>query len=196
MKKRTFYLTFVIFLQFALLFGLVGWYSLPFWSDEAVEVTVRTVPVDPRDYFRGDYVILNYPFSQLQDENTKYKQVVGQRVYTILKPIAGTHLWEMEKQTFDFPGRNQKDAGSVAIRGLVSTHSWHWGQSIKYGIEQFFLQEGTGRAIEEAMRDRKDQNSVEVTLRVMPSGRAVVKNVKVVGPDREAEIEFMPTEIY
>ncbi len=27
------------------------------------EITVDVVPVDPRDIFRGDYVILGYPFS-------------------------------------------------------------------------------------------------------------------------------------
>lgn len=198
--KRAFYIMVVILAQFALLAGLVAWYSMPFWVEDAVEVTVRTEPVDPRDPFRGDYVILNYPFSRLTDkelkDSTPYRNLRGRRVYTILKQAPGTHFWEMEKQTFDFPGENHQGADSVAIRGLIPNVGWSWGTPIRYGIEQFFLQEGTGRAIEEAMRNARDQQTVEVTLRVLPSGRAAVKSVKVVPPDREAKIEIMPTELY
>lgn len=197
--KRAFYILVVILAQFALLSGLVAWYSMPFWVEDAVEVTVRTEPVDPRDPFRGDYVILNYPFSQLTKDlqdaaREKHENMKGRYVYTILKPAPGTHFWEMEKQTFDFPGKNRKDAGFVAIRGM--TRESYYSTPIRYGIEQFFLQEGTGRAIEDAMRNARDQQTVEVTLRVLPSGRAAVKSVKVVGPEREAEIEIMPTELY
>ena len=197
--KRAFYITVVILAQLALLFGLIAWYSMPFWVEDAVEVTVRTAPVDPRDPFRGDYVILNYPFSRLTGDlqdaaREKHEKMKGRYVYTILKPAPGTHFWEMEKQTYDFPGKNQKDAGFVVIRGMTTEP--YYSTPIRYGIEQFFLQEGTGRAIEEAMRNARDQQTVEVTLRVLPSGRAAVKSVKVVPPDREAKIEIMPTELY
>jgi len=35
------------------------------------EVLLKTVPVDPRYFLRGDYVILNYEIAQISNENIR-----------------------------------------------------------------------------------------------------------------------------
>ena len=52
------------------------------------EIILKTVPVDPRDMFRGDYMTLNYPISQLNikslpTEKTDFK--VGYSVFVELE---------------------------------------------------------------------------------------------------------------
>ena len=47
------------------------------------EIRLRTVPVDPRDLFRGDYVILAYPISTVEAAGQPGFQR-GERVYVCL----------------------------------------------------------------------------------------------------------------
>lgn len=49
------------------------------------------------------------------------------------------------------------------------------GDEIRYGIESYFVQEGTGKAIEDAMRGNR--KGVVVELMVAPNGKASIKTV-------------------
>jgi uncharacterized membrane-anchored protein len=59
----------------------------------------------------------------------------------------------------------------VFLRGTVK-HG-----RIEYGIEKYFVQEGTGKVIEDAMR--RDRSSVIVELTVASNGKAAIKSVQV-----------------
>ena len=59
--KKIFYLTVVFWLLIFSGFIAYKEYTLR----TGTEVTLKTVPVDPRDLFRGDYVVLNYEISTL-----------------------------------------------------------------------------------------------------------------------------------
>ncbi len=184
--KRRIYLG-VVFLAQAVFFAGLLWYAnLPF-GPEAVEIVVRTEPIDPRDYFRGDYVILNYEFSRRPESNG------AGTVYAILEQDADSHLWKRVGWSDTLPERNRPDAKRAAIRGKYT--KW---QHIRYGIEKFFVEEGTGKEIENAgnlwfFTDSQPRQEVEVTLRVMPDGRAAVKDVKLV--DADPPIEFFPAPL-
>jgi len=48
--------------QVVILLGMIGLHSMPLFFGKTI--LIRVVPVDPRDLFRGDYVILSYAFSR------------------------------------------------------------------------------------------------------------------------------------
>ena len=54
-------------LQLLVLIGMQVSAALPLWT--GTEVRVRTVPVDPRSLFRGNYARLGYEFSRFPAES-------------------------------------------------------------------------------------------------------------------------------
>ncbi|HEX2248748.1 MAG TPA: GDYXXLXY domain-containing protein, partial [Gemmatimonadales bacterium] len=52
--------------QLAILVGMIGLRAVPLVTGQTV--LVRVEPVDPRDLFRGDYVILSSDFSRVSRE--------------------------------------------------------------------------------------------------------------------------------
>ena len=50
------------FFQIAVLLGMIFLNAAPLFLGKTI--LVRVVPMDPRDMFRGDYVILGYEFSR------------------------------------------------------------------------------------------------------------------------------------
>ncbi len=53
----------VVLLQVLLLVGMIGYRE--HWISTGERILLRTVPLDPRDIFRGDYVSLSYDISNL-----------------------------------------------------------------------------------------------------------------------------------
>jgi uncharacterized membrane-anchored protein len=47
--------------------------------------------------------------------------------------------------------------------------------SMKFGIESYYVQEGTGRVYEQAIRDRK----LSAELAVSPSGQAALRGLRI-----------------
>ena len=61
-RRRLAALVAAVLLQLAVLGGLFVYSQYPLWV--GTEVRLATVPVDPRDLFRGQYVRLNYALSR------------------------------------------------------------------------------------------------------------------------------------
>src|SRR4051794_40816134 len=55
--------------QLTILVGMIALRALPLLTGQTV--LVRVVPVDPRDLFRGDYVILSYEFSRIPPQGVE-----------------------------------------------------------------------------------------------------------------------------
>lgn len=78
----------VIFVSLAQLFLIGGIYLTNYLIiDDAQEIRLQLEPVDPRDIFRGDYVILNYKISNLKsvyffEDQSKLK--AGDNIYVNL----------------------------------------------------------------------------------------------------------------
>ena len=100
------------------------------------EILLKTVPVDPRDLLRGDYVILNYEIAQLPRAND-YKK--DETVYVVLEPDDKNvaHVLNISKH---------KPQHGLFLKG-------HVGRTIKFGIESYFVEEGTGKELEQNLRD-------------------------------------------
>jgi uncharacterized membrane-anchored protein len=171
MKKTFFYV--VVFLQMLFLLLIAGskWYTLCFGRT----VLLRTVPVDPRSLFRGDYVILSYEISRIDlekipSEDRAYRK--NDLVYVRLRK--GREFWYpvgISKSRVPL-----KRLDEVLIKGVVRGVS---GKvlSIEYGIESFFVPEGEGREIERA----RDRLAVKVEIRVDGFGESAIRRIFVYG---------------
>jgi uncharacterized membrane-anchored protein len=136
-------------------------------------VLVKVVPVDPRDLFRGDYVILSYDFSRTPregiegvsaNEGGKRSKLEGRTVYVPLVPDTNKVHWRAEKVTV------VKPAAGPFLKGHMGPYG-----SLKFGIEAHYMQEGNGRRYEEAIRDRQ----LSTELAVTPSGQTALKGLRI-----------------
>lgn len=111
---------------------LVGWNE---WRKHSGEhVLIRVEPVDPYDPFRGEYVALSYGISRVPHPDTDVVYVPLHR-----DGIAWTGSRGVAKRP---------ESGTF-IRGRAH------GDTIDFGIETFFVQEGTARRYENAISNRR-----------------------------------------
>lgn len=156
----------VALLQFGVLGTMIANEMRPHLTGTTIHVS--TVPVDPRDLFRGDYVILRYEFSSLGSVPGGNSIVDGTKEQTVfVKMEQDGDVWAASGISRSRP----KDG--VFLRGTVNPY----GNEIVYGIESYFVQEGTGKAIEDAMRI--GENRVIVELNVAPNGKASIETVDI-----------------
>jgi uncharacterized membrane-anchored protein len=150
---------------------------------EGAEVTLQTVPVDPRDLLRGDYVVLSYDISWVGAGALKDTPAKGKDIYVRLAPKGDdTGVYEAVSV------HNEPVAvgpGEALIHGRVTSgdkcgpdsRNYCERISVDYGIEKYFVPEGEGREIESARNQRK----VTVVAAVTPSGRAAIKRLMLDG---------------
>jgi uncharacterized membrane-anchored protein len=145
---------------------------------------LRTAPIDPRDLFRGDYVRLRYEINSLRVEDIEAAipaRAAERRrhevVYTRLRPT-GEGLYEAAGTSSTRP------AQGPFLRGRTED-GWRMGWRgtghffVKYGIEQLFVEQGSGRAIERRRGTRDAlQVPMEVEVAVAPSGTAVIRGYR------------------
>jgi len=154
----------VAVLQFGVLGAMIANEMRPHVSGATIRVA--TVPVDPRDLFRGDYVILRYEFSSTRSiPGFHGNHASEQTVYAVMRQEG--ELWKATSL------HRTRPKEGVFLRGVVKPYS----NEIVYGIESYFVQEGTGKVIEDAMRSNRE--SVVVELAVAPNGKTSIKTVHV-----------------
>lgn len=138
-------------------------------------VLLRTAPVDPTSLFRGDYVILNYDISRLNpqklDGDDQFKR--HNHAYVVLEPQ--DNFWTAVGVYVDKP---KIEADQAAMRGLVKYVSKNKdGQitnlSLEYGIESYFVPEGKGKNIEDAIRTPINPVTEERTTVPVPPTRDI-----------------------
>ncbi|KKK36780.1 hypothetical protein WQ57_17625 [Mesobacillus campisalis] len=128
------------------------------WSGE--EVTLRTIPVDPTDLFRGDYVILQYeaeevPVSIVEKEVRREleKGHSAIDVYVPLKQEGNFHV--PEKVTLEKP------ESSLYLKGKLDYITTSWNGRLEgkeaayltYSLDKYFVEDNTGLELEEASRN-------------------------------------------
>jgi uncharacterized membrane-anchored protein len=143
------------------------------------EVLLKTAPVDPRDFLRGDYVVLNYEISSVPA-----RTVVGPR-----PAEAGEQtMWvRLKKQPDGFWGVAEssfqplsEQAESVVLKSRPF-YSYAVGPAdnirLEYGIERYYVPEGQGKPLEDARQD----GNVAVAARVSADGTAQIRSLLVDG---------------
>lgn len=147
------------------------------------EITLDVKPVDPRSLFRGDYVILGYDISQLPAAMFGGPVREGDAVFvTLAREGEG---WKAKAASKVRPGAVRPEDVVLAARvrfvprGGATTDV----VTLSYGIESFFVPEGTGRAIETEIRPGK----VKAHVVIGDDGTAALKGLTVDGQRIEAE---------
>lgn len=152
------------------------------------EIAMQVLPVDPRDLFRGDYVILGYGISPIRETpiapDVVEKLRTGSAVYVTLRSDAD-NVWKPVAVGMAYP--ETTDPQDVVLKGRV-TSIWQTANktnpsvSVSFGIEKYFVPEGTGKPLEQAVRDKK----IQAIVAVGPDGAAALKGLIVGGERREA----------
>lgn len=164
--RRRFF--FLILIQVLLWGVILGSYWMIDWTGEPV--MLETAPVDPRDFFRGDYVILSYQINNIEKRLFTEKDLQSYErnssVYVVLEEKGD--YFEAVAAHLSKPDSLQ--SGQKIIRGKVRADM---GDRflIEYGIERFYLEENRGQDVEE-LRDELD-----VEVLVTSSGRSKVNRL-------------------
>ena len=151
---------------------------------EGTEVKLQTRPMDPRDFLRGDYVVLGYDISLLKTGALK-DQPSGSptpAVFVKLAPNRDGFYEAVSVHASPVPVTSPE----VLIRGRVRYGAACGGSKgpafcddiqIRYNLESYFVPEGEGRKLEDARNQRK----LTVIAAVLPSGRAAIKRLLLDG---------------
>ena len=169
-RQVAFSLGAAIVLQLLLLVGMVAKAALPLWI--GTEIRVRTVPVDPRSMFRGNYARLRYEFGTLPDDALNEVEALraGEVVYVT--------LGQGEDGEFEFADVSlEPPSDGIFLRGRLVEISPPL--RVKYGIEAFFAPKERALKLESDLRD-----GGTAVLMVTGSGKAALKDV-IPGPAAE-----------
>mgnify|MGYP001307686700 CR=1 FL=1 len=124
-------------------------------------VLLQTVPIDPLSLLQGEYVVLDYEIAELPENRRGAAR--GTIVYVSLRE-SSNGLWRASRYSNTKP-----DSDQVFIKGTTNER-----KRLEFGIDTFFIPEGTGHIIEGA-RD------VKVLVAVNSSGSAVIEDLIVDG---------------
>ncbi len=126
-------------------------------------ITLKTVPVDPRDIFRGDYVALDYEVGQGLTDITDTKPV-----YVVLEKKDDTY----ERVSYS-SNKPILQPGQVCLIGRPQY------QRVEFpDISQYFVSEGTGHELEQA----RNGHRLLIDARVNSNCRAVIQGLRI-GPE-------------
>ena len=117
-------------------------------------ILLRVIPVDPRDIFRGDFVILGYDFTRMRPEGERQwdESHVGREIFVTLVPEEDGKHWRGSTVSWSRP------SSGAFLRGEVGNDLRN-----EFNIGQFFVQEGKGKEYEEAVRSRRLSAEIAVT---------------------------------
>lgn len=174
-----------VLFQTALL-GQMVWAQITLLSSPT-EVVLKTTPVDPRDIFRGDYVILNYEISAFDGHNIPVDGSLesGDDAYVLLSTV-GTTATPLEVLA-TAPGDLRQDQALIrgrvnyVLRDDVSTTGTDCDDCtsifISYPIDSYFVPEGTGMELEQY----RDERALGVIVALNDEGDAAIKGLTIEG---------------
>ena len=183
-----------LFVILAILFQIISVAGIAFSKESILQtgkrITLQTAPVDPRDIFKGDYVKLKYNFSSIPlhklDETIKQPGVKkGQQVYLSIT-MDGYGLGQAEKlyikppenkfyltgyATSHWPYKDYKFNATNERDNRKNNHPLN----VKFGIEQYFVEQGQGKIMENILGKRNDfQQPMLVNVAVSENGDSVI----------------------
>lgn len=167
-RKVTLGLVIAVVFQFLVLTGMYVSAALPLWTGN--EIKLKTIPVDPRSMFRGNYARLRYDISEIESSHVPDSADLrnGEIVYIKLRQDTDG-LYVFDNVSLETP----RDA--TYLRGRIQNRRYEKDASyirVKYGIEAFFAAKEKALALEKNLR-----TSGVAVLMVSNSGKARLKDV-------------------
>jgi uncharacterized membrane-anchored protein len=166
MKNITVMAGLIIMITFQL-FVLMGEYigaTYPLYT--GTEIKLRTIPVDPRSMFRGNYARLNYDVSTFKSDELDISDLrMDEIVYVKLRAE--------EKNIYEFDSVSiQRPKSGLYLRGRIKSQPWSKEYRVIYGIEAFFAPKEKALALEKDLRD-----GGLAVVAVAGNGKAVLKDI-------------------
>jgi len=171
MRRERLLLAAIVLGQLLVLVAIATLHAAPLVFGQTV--VLDTLPVDPRDPFRGDYVILRYPFTDPAGVNS----TVGQPSPA---NTPSTITWQEDEPAYveltklpdgswqPSPPNPERPATRPYLAGRYA------GGQFLFGIEAYYVQAGHGKELEDARRAGKLQAEVAVA----PWGQATLRGLR------------------
>ena len=135
-RRRLAIFVVIVGLQVALLVGIV---AIEEGRQAGVEIVLESLPVDPRDPLRGDYVILRYRAEDV-DDLPGARPRTGEEVYVTFEQRG--RYWQPTALSAGNPDQDEWDRGRVAIRAWVVREE---PLRVEYpDLGEYFVPQGTG----------------------------------------------------
>lgn len=167
-----------------------------FMFNDATDVFLKINPVDPRDPLRGDYVTFTYDIGEVDayqpvDPSNEYQE--GQTVYVVLNQqelywnnaelsvIEGSSAYNAAQVgMIDYVTLNKPKGHELYIQGTITNvygkavdgYNTFSGFQVKYGIEEYFIPEGTGANLWSEKLD-----NVYAHVKINSDGRAQIEQI-------------------
>ena len=143
--------------------GLVGYKEFTLRTGQ--EVLLKTVPVDPRDMFRGDYVTLRYDISRIDLRRVKNDGAIFKSRDAVYVQLDANNKYAVPIGV----SKNPPPSG-IFIKGVV-LEVYNEELSIEYGIESYFVPEGKGLALQHEL------DKMGALVRVDGLGHAIITSL-------------------
>ncbi len=136
------------------------------------KILVQAQPIDPEDFFRGQYVDLRYQFSTV---STTDSVAAGQTIYVVLaKREKG--VWRSVFASTHRPSGGLPSSDFIVIRGKATYYARSGGQvSVIYGVETLYVEEGQGPRLEQAA----SAGNLYVRLSIRSNGKASIAGTEL-----------------
>ena len=169
-----------------ILSGMIVGHAWPLWTGQVV--TMKVIPADPRDLFRGEFVHLTTVANELyrpgaaaQGASWSYDRPLDD-VFERSRPGSIVYVQLVAAPSGDYVPVSvslEPQHGMLNLRGRVSYPFGSSGAlSVNYGVDAFYMQEGKGRRVEEAIRQRRN---VQIQIAIASSGQARIKTLLIDG---------------
>lgn len=147
---------------FVITFWLILTGAVIFYNESILitgrEIRLEILPVDPRDFLRGDYISLSYKISSPEHRRDRFKG--EKKVYVELKLLNGNYTLDNITIT--------KPKNSLFIVGDYSNERF-----IRFpNIQKYFIKEGEGKKLEKEL-----VNGGYAKILVDKNGNARIKGV-------------------
>lgn len=170
----------------SILAGMMVGHAWPLWTGQTVLLRAR--PIDPRDLFRGEFVRLDTPAAQLFVGDGTHAAPAGavpvrglsvdaadlKRGRVVYVQLARGASGEHEAVTVS----DAPVADAVNLRGRVRYNGSDGSVFVDYGLDAFYMQEGTAKPVEDALRSGR---RVQMEVAIASSGRSRIRTLLVDG---------------
>lgn len=148
------------------------------------QITLATIPVDPRDLFYGDYVILDLEIEEIDISllEASMKKKLEQSAYHQNLTVY-VSLKKEENGIYQAVSVSEDKPDGLFVKGKMSPYimdnSWDEESvskqtvSIEYGINRFYVEEGTGLELE----DSASKGQVLVSVKIH-DGYPILTDIK------------------
>ena len=139
-----------------------------------IPILLETTPIDPRSLFRGDYVRIEYKISTIALSSVLTDEELKVKKYYFITLEKSEKFWKAVAISSDYPSLKENQ---TAIKGFLKRRNEYENPRLffKYGIENYFVPEGTGMELE------RPEGNKKVTMKIMVDhrGDAAIKAIYV-----------------